>query len=437
MNISIFGLGYVGTVCAGCLAAEGHTVVGVDVNPAKVESLNCGVGPIVEPEVASLIQEGKKLGRLSATMSPAEAIRASDISFVCVGTPSRLNGGLDLVYVTRVCEEIGTALRSKTSHHLVALRSTMLPGTTDELLIPTLEKHSGKRSGCELTICYNPEFLREGSSVHDFYHPPKIVIGETAPSSGEPLLQLYAKIEAPVIRTSLRAAEMVKYADNAFHALKVSFANEIGNLCKKTGVDSHEVMKIFCQDTKLNLSPAYLKPGFAFGGSCLPKDLRALTYHAKSYDLETPLLSAILHSNAAQVKLGIQTILNSGKRRIGFLGMAFKPNTDDLRESPLVEVIETLLGKGCAIQIYDRQVLMSRLIGANKRFIDEHIPHLSVLLVQELDALLVQSEVIVVGYQSPEFGAALQRLRPDQMVIDFAGVARPVDMTATYDGLCW
>ena len=396
--------------------------------------MNAGVGPIVEPEVASLIQEGKNRGRLSATTSSADAIGASDLSLVCVGTPSRLNGGLDLTYVTRVCEEIGAALRKKTSHHLVALRSTMLPGTTEDRLIPILEQCSGKRSGHELTICYNPEFLREGSSVYDFYHPPKIVIGEPTSSSGEPLLALYAGIAAPVIRTLLRVAEMVKYVDNAFHALKVSFANEIGNLCEHMGVDSHQVMTIFCQDTKLNLSPAYLRPGFAFGGSCLPKDLRALTYQAKSYDLETPLLSAILDSNEVQVKLGIQKILNSGKRRIGFLGMAFKPNTDDLRESPLVEVIETLLGKGCAIQIYDRHVSTSRLIGANKRFIEEHIPHLSALLVQELDTLLAQSDVIVVGYQSPEFGAALQRLRPDQIVIDLARIARSVDLTAISDG---
>jgi GDP-mannose 6-dehydrogenase len=359
------------------------------------------------------------------------------MSLVCVGTPSRANGSLDLTYLTRVCQEIGTALRGKPSEHLIVLRSTMLPGTSEDVLIPILEQHSGGKCGEGLAVCYNPEFLREGSSVHDFHHPPKIVVGEAAPGSGEPLLKLYAGIEAPVIRTSIRVAEMLKYADNTFHALKVTFANEIGNLCKKMGIDSHEVMAFFCRDTKLNLSPAYLKPGFAFGGSCLPKDLRALVYQAKSLDLELPLLSSVLPSNAAQVRHGVQRILGLGKRRIGFLGMAFKPDTDDLRESPLVEVIETLLGKGCSIRIYDRHVATSRLIGANKRFIDEHIPHLSKLMVQDIDDVLSHSDVIVVGYTAPEFGPALQRLRPDQMVIDLARVARPADMTAAYDGLCW
>ncbi|MGH9876884.1 MAG: nucleotide sugar dehydrogenase, partial [Nitrososphaerales archaeon] len=301
MKISIFGLGYVGTVCAGCLAVDGHTVVGVDVNVAKVDSLNSGVAPIVEPEIARLIYEGHALKRLSATTSSVEAIQASEISLVCVGTPSQLNGSLDFAYLRRVCEEIGTALQGKASPHLVVLRSTMLPSTTEDLLIPILEKHSDRRVGDGLGVCYNPEFLREGSSVHDFYNPPKIVIGEGDSKCGDLLLQLYSGIQAPVVRTSIRIAEMVKYTDNAFHALKVCFANEIGNLCKKIGLDSHEVMGIFCQDTKLNLSSAYLKPGFAFGGSCLPKDLRALTYQARRFDLETPVLNAILQSNAAQV----------------------------------------------------------------------------------------------------------------------------------------
>jgi GDP-mannose 6-dehydrogenase len=428
MKISVFGLGYVGTVCAGCLAADGHTVIGVDVNPGKVDAFNAGVAPVVEPEVGKLIDEGRRAERLSATTDPAQAVLASEMSLVCVGTPSRANGSLDLSYLTKVCEEIGTALRRKTAHHLVVLRSTMLPGTSEDLLVPILEKHSGKTVGRDFSVCYNPEFLREGSSVEDFYHPPKIVVGERDAASGGPLVALYEGIQAPLIRTSIRTAEMLKYADNAFHALKVTFANEIGNLCQRLGVDSHEVMSIFCRDTKLNLSPAYLKPGFAFGGSCLPKDLRALAYQAKSMDLEIPLLNAILHSNAAQVKLGVQTILALGKRRIGFLGMAFKPNTDDLRESPLVEVIESLLGKGCAIRIYDRHVSLSRLVGANKRFIDEHIPHLSALLVPNVADVLEECDVVVVGYGSPEFTTALQHVRPDQIVVDLARAVRPVPM---------
>src|SRR5712692_10714060 len=315
MGISIFGLAYVGTTCAGCFVSQGHTVVGVDVNPSKVDGMNAGVSPIVETKLPELFAQGHMTRRLSATTSAADAIHATSVSLVCVGTPSQANGNLDLSYMKRVCEEIGTALHHKDSPHLVVLRSTMLPGSTDDLLIPILESHSGKRLGQGVDVCYNPEFLREGSSVYDFYNPPKIVVGEWRPGSGEAALQLYAGIEAPVIRTSIRVAELVKYCDNAFHSLKVSFANEIGNLCKRIGVDSHEVMGIFCQDRKLNLSPAYLKPGFAFGGSCLPKDLRALAYQAKRCDVEAPLLRAILSSNEHQIRLGIDRIVSFQKQR--------------------------------------------------------------------------------------------------------------------------
>lgn len=437
MNISVFGLGYVGTVCAACLARNGHTVIGVDVNEGKVDAINSGMAPIVEPDIVDLIQVARTQGRLSATTSSRDALKATDITFVCVGTPSQANGSLDLTYLRRVCEEIGTALRDKASPHLIVLRSTMLPGTSEDVLIPILEKSSRKGSGQGLDVCYNPEFLREGSSVHDFDNPPKIVVGERSAGSADPLLQLFARLQAPVIRTSIRIAEMVKYTDNAFHALKVSFANEIGNLSKKMGVDSHEVMSIFCQDTKLNLAPTYLKPGFAFGGSCLPKDLRALAYQAKQFDLESPVLNAILQSNSAQVRLAIQKLLSLGKKRVGFLGMAFKPNTDDLRESPLVEVIETLLGKGYPIRIYDRNVSLSRLVGANKRFIEEHIPHLSSLLVESVEEVVAESDVLVVGYQSPEFARAVQGARPSQTVIDLARVMKHATTAATYDGLCW
>ena len=437
MEISVFGLGYVGTVCMGCFVSQGHNVIGVDVNQGKVDELNAGIAPIVEPKLPELIAEGHKAGLLRATTSAAEAIAASSISLVCVGTPSQANGNLDLKYMKRVCEEIGDALRDKSTPHLVVLRSTMLPGTTEDVLVPILEKHSGKKVGQGLDVCYNPEFLREGSSVYDFYNPPKIVVGESSQGVGDQLMELYAGIDAPVIRTKVRVAEMVKYCDNVFHALKVSFANEIGNICKHMGLDGHEVMAVFCEDRKLNLSPAYLKPGFAFGGSCLPKDLRALTYQSKSLDLDSPVLNAILASNAAQVRVGLQMITALGKKRIGFLGMAFKPDTDDMRESPLVEVIETLLGKGYAVRIYDRNVSTSRLIGANRRFIDEHIPHLSSLLVADTDSLIKDADIIVVGYRSPEFAEALQRLRPDQTVVDLARLAKEVDTPARYEGICW
>src|SRR6266853_1513065 len=434
MKISIFGLGYVGTVCAGCLVSEGHTVIGVDVNTSKVDRMNAGLVSIIEPDIQELFVVGHQQQRLSATASASEAIQSTDVSLVCVGTPSQANGNLDLTYMKRVCEEIGGALRNKKSNHLVVFRSTMLPGTSEDLLIPILEMRSGKKIGVGFDVCYNPEFLREGSSVYDFYNPPKIVVGERETGAGEVLCQLYSGIDAPMIRTSIRVAEMAKYCDNAFHALKVSFANEIGNLCKKMGVDSHDVMSVFCEDKKLNLSSAYLKPGFAFGGSCLPKDLRALAYQAKRFDLESPVLNAILMSNTGQVQLAIQMIMGLGKKRVGFLGMAFKPNTDDLRESPLVELIETLLGKGFQVKIYDRNVSTSRLIGANRQFMEEHIPHLSSLLVEDIHELAAGADVIVVGYQSPEFAQAIKALRADQVVIDLARLAPQVTTAARYEG---
>ena len=437
MNISIFGLGYVGTVCAGCLVSEGHTIIGVDVDSSKVDRMNAGLVSIIEPEIPELFAAGHQQQRLSATTSADQAIQSTDVSLVCVGTPSQANGNLDLAYMKRVCEEIGAALRNKTSRHLVVFRSTMLPGTSEDVLTPILEENSGKKVGVGFDVCYNPEFLREGTSVYDFYNPPKIVIGERESSAGDVLYQLYSNIKAPLIRTSIRVAEMGKYCDNAFHALKITFANEIGNICKKMGVDSHDVMSIFCEDKKLNLSAAYLKPGFAFGGSCLPKDLRALAYQAKRFDLDSHLLNAILISNATQVRLGVQMIMSLGKKRIGFLGMAFKPGTDDLRESPLVEVIETLLGKGYQVKIYDKNVTTSLLIGANKRFVEEHIPHLSSLLVERAEEVVDTAQVVVVGYASAEFEPALKSMRADQVIIDLARMEGRESFAASYDGICW
>ena len=437
MNISVFGLGYVGTVCAGCLVSRGHTVVGVDINPSKVDLMNAGLVSIVEPEVPELFAAGHEQARLSATTSASDAVRLTDLSLVCVGTPSQANGSLELAHMRRVCEDIGDALRSKPSPHLVVFRSTMLPGTCEDLLTPILEARSGKKVGSGFEVCYNPEFLREGSSVYDFNNPPKIVVGERAAGAADLLNELYSGIDAPFIRTSIRVAEMAKYCDNAFHALKVSFANEIGNLCKSMGVDSHDVMSVFCQDKKLNLSSAYLKPGFAFGGSCLPKDLRALAYQAKRFDLDSPVLNAILASNQAQVKLAIQMIMGLGKKRIGFLGMAFKPGTDDMRESPLVEVIETLLGKGFQVTIYDRNVSASALIGSNKKFIEEHIPHLSSLLVERAEDVIAASQVVVVGYAAAEFAAALAAMRADQVIVDLARIKGRQSLAASYNGICW
>jgi len=412
-------------------------VWGVDVNADKVASINSGSAPIVEPEIADFIAKARKQDLLKATVSSEEGILATDVSFICVGTPSQSNGSLDLAHLKRVCEDIGSALRRKQTPHTVVFRSTTLPGTTEDVAIPILEKHSGKQIGQGLSVCYNPEFLREGTSVKDYYHPPKIVIGERNPGEGDVVEQIYSGIKAPTMRTSIRAAEMVKYSDNAFHALKVTFANEIGNICKRLGIDSHAVMDIFCQDTKLNLSKVYLRPGFAFGGSCLPKDLRALSYQAKRADLDVPVLNAILASNASHIKGVIQRIIGLGKKRVGFLGITFKPDTDDLRESPLVEVIETLLGKGFHVKIYDKNVATSRLIGANKRFIEEHIPHLSSLLTERIEEVVDMAQVVVVGYASAEFIPALKKMRPDQLIIDLARIEGRESFSASYDGICW
>jgi GDP-mannose 6-dehydrogenase len=364
-------------------------------------------------------------------------VRDTDISLICVGTPSRLNGALDLSYVRKVCEEIGSALKTKKDFHVVVARSTMLPGTMREVVIPALEEASGKRAGVEFGVCNNPEFLREGTAVWDYRNPPKTVIGETDNRSGDVLASLYEGLNAPLIRTSVETAEMVKYTDNVWHALKVAFANEIGNICKGVDIDSHEVMEIFCKDTKLNLSPYYLKPGFAFGGSCLPKDVRALTYKARTLDIDLPVLNAILPSNERQVDRGYEMITNTGKRRIGVLGFSFKAGTDDLRESPIVDVIERLIGKGYDLRLYDKNVNLAALTGANRDYILNHIPHISRLMVDTIDLVLDHAEVIVIGNGSQEFREALARLRPGQQVIDLVRLDGRRSEKGLYDGICW
>ena len=351
MKISIFGMGYVGTVSAACLAQDGHEVIGVDPVRTKVDLINSGQSPIIEVDIAEIIAATVKSGRLRATDNQDEAILQTELSFVCVGTPSQSNGNLDLTHIRRVCELIGTALKNKSARHTVVIRSTILPGTMKQIVIPTLEEYSGKKAGVGFGVCNNPEFLREGSAVKDFNAPPKTVIGEVDRESGDTLAALYAKLDAPFIRTDVETAEMVKYVDNSWHALKIGFANEIGNLCKSFAIDSHQVMKIFCEDKKLNISPAYLMPGFAFGGSCLPKDLRALAYKAKMHDLSLPIMNAILPSNELQVANGLRLITEKGQRKIGILGFSFKAGTDDLRESPMIEVIEHLIGKGYDLRI--------------------------------------------------------------------------------------
>jgi GDP-mannose 6-dehydrogenase len=434
----VFGLGYVGCVSAASFAGDGLDVVGVDVNPDKVAAINAGRSPIVEPGLDELLARCASEGRLRATTDTAEAVRDSEVSLLCVGTPSRKNGSLDLSYLERVSQQIGAALEDKPTYHVVVVRSTVLPGTTHGVVIPALEQASGKKYGEDFGVSVNPEFLREGTALKDFRKPPLTLVGHNHAADAGGTIALYQSIDAPLISTSIRVAEMMKYTSNTWHALKVVFANEIGNLCKKLNVDSHEVMDIFCRDEKLNLSSYYLKPGFAFGGSCLPKDVRALQYRAKEVDVELPLISQILPSNKAQIQQALEQVLETGKKKIGLLGFSFKAGTDDLRESPIVILAEALLGKGLSLCIYDRNVSLAKLVGANKEYIEKQIPHLSSLLCNTIDEVIDQSEVIVVGNQAPEFAEAVKRCRADQIVIDL--VRLPIygsAMKADYRGICW
>lgn len=437
MKLSVFGIGYVGCVSAGCFAKEGHTVIAVDVNPTKVGIINEGRSPIVEPGIAEVIADAVAAGKLSATTDSVEAVQQTEMSLICVGTPGKPNGSLDLRYVTRVCEDIGRALKDKSTRHVVVVRSTMLPGTTAEIVIPALESTSNKKAGKDFGVAVNPEFLREGTSLKDFYAPPFTVIGAQDAETAATVQQLYSGIDAPLHVTPIPTAEMLKYVCNSFHALKVSFANEIGNICKELEVDSHEVMDIFCHDTKLNLSPYYLKPGFAFGGSCLPKDLRAISYKAKELDVEVPVLAAILPSNRLQIDRALNMVTQTGKKRIGVLGFSFKAGTDDLRESPMVNLIETLIGKGYQLSIYDRDVSLAKLFGANKEYIEREIPHISQLMCDSIAQVVEQSDVIIIGNKSPEFQELKTAGREDQTVIDLVRLFSSDATPAGYQGICW
>ena len=436
MKISIFGLGYVGAVSAGCLAADGHEVIGVDPNKTKVDLINQGTTPIIEKDIGEMIAATVKSGHLRATADVRDAVFGSDMSLICVGTPSQLNGNLDLSHVRKVCQEIGAAIAEKDSFHVVVARSTMLPGSMRSLVIPTLEAASGKVAGVDFGVCNNPEFLREGTAVYDYYNPPKTVIGESDEKAGALLVQLYEKMDAPLVRTDVETAEMVKYTDNTWHAVKVAFANEIGNICKAVGIDGHKVMEIFCQDTKLNLSPYYMKPGFAFGGSCLPKDVRALTYKARTLDLDLPLLNSILPSNQKQVEKGVKMIVDKGARKVGILGFSFKAGTDDLRESPLVDVIEYLLGKGYELKLYDKNVNLAALTGANQDYILNHIPHISKLMVTSMQDVLDFADTIVIGNGAAEFKTVPGSLKPHQHIVDLVRISKE-QSGEQYDGICW
>jgi len=437
MRVSVFGLGYVGAVSAGCLSSDGHQVIGVDNNQTKVDLINAGRPPIIETGIEALIQKSVAEKRLRATTDAVDAVKNSDLSLVCVGTPSESNGSLNLRHVRNVCTDIGAALKVLDRYHAVVIRSTVLPGTMREVVIPALEAASGKKAGHDFGICFNPEFLREGTAIKDYYQPPKTVVGESDARAGDQLLGLYAGLQGPVIRTSLETAEMVKYVDNTWHALKVGFANEVGSICKPLGIDSVEVMQIFCQDTKLNISPYYLRPGFAFGGSCLPKDVRALRYKAKTLDVEVPILESILPSNNAHVQRAIDMVLAHGKKRVGVLGFSFKAGTDDLRESPIVELIERLIGKGYALELYDQNVNLAKLTGANRDYILNHIPHIASLMRDSIDQVLKHAEIVVIGNSAAEFSQIVGKLRPDQHVLDLVRLGAGTETHAQFEGICW
>jgi GDP-mannose 6-dehydrogenase len=417
MRISVFGLGYVGTVCAACFADRGHHVIGVDKSDSKVELIRSGQSPIVERDIGELVARGVESGRLRATVDAAEAVGASDISFICVGTPSRPNGALDLGAVDAVATEIGRAIRIKAEPHTVVLRSTVVPGTTKNVVLARLSEEAGNVA---FSVAFNPEFLREGSAVTDFNSPAKTVIGAFDEATAETVASLYRDLPGPMITTDVQVAELAKYVDNSWHALKVAFGNEIGLIAKTLGIDSHDVMDIFIQDKRLNISPAYLRPGFAFGGSCLPKDLRALTYLARKNDLDVPVLDHILESNRMLIERGVQWILSRAGQRIAFLGISFKSGTDDVRESSFVEMVERLIGKGREIRIFDPNVKVSQLVGANRSYLMQVIPHIANLMVADIAEAVSWAETIVTTVPDPAYETGVARVRPDQTVLNFA-----------------
>lgn len=442
MKIAVFGLGYVGVVSAACLARDGHDVLGIDPNETKAELVNAGQTPIIEPGLEQLMRSAVDSGRLRASGDHLAAVKHAEVMLICVGTPGLTNGSLDLTYVRRICEQIGRALADTSEYKIVVARSTMLPGTMESVVIPVLEQASGKRADKDFGVCINPEFLREGTAIYDYDHPPKTVIGTRDARAAERLESLYSHLEAPLIVTDLRTSEMVKYVDNTWHALKVTFANEIGRMSKAMGVDAREIMRLFCRDTKLNLSPTYLRPGFAFGGSCLPKDVRALTYRSRTLDVETPMLSAILASNDLQVNRALEIIRGHESRRVGFLGLSFKEGTDDLRESPVVTLAEQLIGKGYDLSIYDRNVKLASLVGANREYILNRIPHISRLLVDEPEQVFAQCDVIVLATAEKNFGDLVQRHGQGKKIVDLVGTWQlSTELLAghaeSYDGIGW
>jgi GDP-mannose 6-dehydrogenase len=439
MKVSVFGLGYVGSVCAGCMASQGESVIGVDINDAKVACINSGKSPVGEPLLDELIGSAVRAGRLRATTDSVAAVVESEVCLICVGTPSARDGRVNLDHIDSVCAQIGSALESADTDYLVAVRSTVFPGTVEGRIIPRLEEHSGRQAGAGFGVCMIPEFLREGSGVKDYQNPPYVIIGELDRASGERAQRLYAGIgQAPVVRTTLRLAEMVKYASNAFHALKIAFANEIGVIAKEHGIDGRAVMDLVARDTILNSSPAYLRPGFAFGGSCLPKDMRTLVHEARRTGLDCPLLDAALESNKRHLERCIEIVEASERRKAGILGLSFKAGTDDVRESPGLTLTETLLGRGYEVVVYDGNVDPSRLIGSNRAFLERELPHIANLMRDALEDVVAEVDVLIVTTNNPEYRRIFDLTRPHHRVIDLVGLANDRESSdPTYEGICW
>jgi GDP-mannose 6-dehydrogenase len=438
MRISVFGLGYVGAVSLACLARDGHKVIGVDLDPYKVDLIRQGKSPIAEPGLKELMAAVVAKGQVTLTDAADYAINNSEVSFVCVGTPCKSNGSQDLTSIKRLAQQLGGVLAHKSSYHLVVIRSTVLPGTVQEVIKPMIERTAGKRAGPDFGLCFQPEFLREGSSIRDYDNPPFTLVGAHSPQEVEPLQVIFGHLPCDFIATTIRTAEMLKYACNAFHALKITFANEIGRLSQALGVDAHAVMELVCRDTNLNISPAYLRPGFAFGGSCLPKDLRALMYAAKTDDVAVPMLAGIMGSNQLHVEQALNLILESGKKSVGMIGLSFKTGTDDLRESPLVSLAERLIGKGLELKVFDPEVHMSRLIGANRRYIEETIPHIASLMFSDLEKVIKSSDVLVVGISLDGLMSRLEHIvREDQFLLDLVNLPAKESLRCQYQGICW